>query len=179
MYPIYSASNNIEVSMGSDTDEVIDELFDAMLQRFQEERETSFEKGNEFIFENVHLLKYYFQKIDIRRSGLYIVTPEWLKNKEATINPKITDDDNCFQYSITIALDHKDIGKDPQRIKRIKPYITKYNWRGNIFRQGYMTGNNFNKIMTQLHLIYYVYLTILKKYIAFTNQNITMNIKIK
>ena len=61
-YPIYSASNNIEVSMGSDTDEVIDELFDAMLQRFQEEKETSFEKGSEFIFENVHLLKYYFQK---------------------------------------------------------------------------------------------------------------------
>ena len=48
--------------MGSDTDEVIDELFDAMLQRFQEEKETSFEKGSEFIFENVHLLKYYFQK---------------------------------------------------------------------------------------------------------------------
>ena len=33
---IYSASNNIEIFMGSDTDDVIDKLFDTILQRFQE-----------------------------------------------------------------------------------------------------------------------------------------------
>ena len=26
------------------------------------------------------------------------------------------------------ALDHKDIGRDPQRIPKIKPFISKYNW---------------------------------------------------
>ena len=30
------ASNNIEIFMGSDTDDVIDKLFDTILQRFQE-----------------------------------------------------------------------------------------------------------------------------------------------
>ena len=53
--------------MGSDTDEVIDRLFDTMLQRFQEAKETSFERGSEFIFENVDLLYYYFHRIDMRR----------------------------------------------------------------------------------------------------------------
>ena len=80
-----------------------DRLFNSMLQRFQEAKEKSFERGSEFIFENVDSL-YYFQKIDINRSGSYIETPKWLKDKKATISPQNTDNDNCFQYSITIAL---------------------------------------------------------------------------
>ena len=126
-HPKYSTSNNIEIPMGSDTDEVMDKLFDTLLQRFLEAKEISFEKGSEFIFENVDLLYYYFQKIDIRKTGSYIETPKWLKNKKTTINPKNIDDDNCFQYSITIVLNHNNIGKDPQKIKKIKPCITKYN----------------------------------------------------
>ena len=80
---VYSASDNIKIFMGSDADEVIDKLFDTMLQKFQEARETSFERGSGFIFENVDLLHYYFHKIDMRRCGSYIKTPEWLKNKKS------------------------------------------------------------------------------------------------
>ena len=95
-HPKYSTSNNIEIPMGSDTDEVMDKLFDTLLQRFLEAKEISFEKGSEFIFENVDLLYYYFQKIDIRKTGSYIETPKWLKNKKTTINPKNIDDDIVF-----------------------------------------------------------------------------------
>ena len=52
----------------------------------------------------------------MKRSGSYIKTPEWLQNKKATINPKNINDDNCFQCSMPVALDHKDIGRDLQRI---------------------------------------------------------------
>ena len=90
---MYSASNNIEIFMGSDRDEVINILFDTMLQRFQEARETSSERGSEFIFENVDLLYYYFHKIDMRRGESYIKTPEWIKNKKATINSKNMNDE--------------------------------------------------------------------------------------
>ena len=55
---MYSASDDIEIFMGIDTNEVIDRLFDTILQRFQELRETSFQRGSEFIFENVDLLCY-------------------------------------------------------------------------------------------------------------------------
>ena len=127
---VYSASDNIEIFMGTDTDEVIGVLFDTILQRFQQAIETSFNAGSEFIFENVDLLYYYFHRIDMRRGESYIETLEWLKNKKATINPKNINDDNCFQYSITVALDHKNIGIDLQRILKIKPFITKYNWDG-------------------------------------------------
>ena len=127
---VYSVSDNIEIFMGTYTDEVIDNLFDTMLQRFQEAKETSFERGSKFIFENVDLLYYYFHRIDMRRGQSHIKSPEWLKNKKATINPKNEDDDNCLQYAVPVALDHENIGRDPQRISKIKPLITKYNWEG-------------------------------------------------
>ena len=44
-------------------------------------------------------------------------SPEWLKNKK-TINPK-NNDDNCFQYALTVALNYQNIKKDPQRISKL------------------------------------------------------------
>ena len=35
-----------------------------------------------------------------------IKTPEWIKNKKSTINPKNEYDDNCLQYAVHAALDH-------------------------------------------------------------------------
>ena len=59
---IYSASKPVEIFMGSDTENVIDTLFNTILQRFQQAQETSNDKGSEFIPESVELLYYYFQK---------------------------------------------------------------------------------------------------------------------
>ena len=55
-------------------------------------------------------------------------SPKWLNNKKATINPE-NNDDKCFRYVITVALNHEQIKKDPQRITKIKPFIDKYNWK--------------------------------------------------
>ena len=62
--------------MGSDTEDVIDTLFNTILQRFQQAQETSNDKGSEFILESVGLLYYYFQKINIRRAESNIMSPE-------------------------------------------------------------------------------------------------------
>ena len=52
---------------------------------------------------------------------------KWLKKKKkATIYPK-NNDDKCFQYSITVTLNHKNIVKDPQRISKINPFNDQYN----------------------------------------------------
>ena len=78
---IYSPSNNVEILMGSETDDIINELFESLLQRFPEVRETSNNKESEFIHESVGLLYYCFHKIDLKRGGSYVDSPEWLKNK--------------------------------------------------------------------------------------------------
>ena len=38
-------------------------------------------KGSEFVFDCVHLLYYKCHKINLKRGGSYIDTPDWIKNK--------------------------------------------------------------------------------------------------
>ena len=65
---------------------------------------------NRYILNSIDLLYYHLQKIGLKRGGSYIDSPEWLKNKKATINPK-NNDDNCFKYALTVALIHQKIEK--------------------------------------------------------------------
>ena len=71
---------------------------------------------------------YNLNTVSLSRGGSCIDSPKWLKNKKATINPK-NNDDKCFQYALTVALNHEKIKKDPQRISKIKPFINQYNWK--------------------------------------------------
>ena len=108
---LYSKSKPVEIFMGSDTEDVIDTLFNTILQRFQQAQETSNDKGSEFIPKSVELLYYYFQKINIRRAESYIMSPDWIVNKKATINPKNEKDNKCFQWSIISGLNYNKIKK--------------------------------------------------------------------
>ena len=47
-----------------------------------------------------------------------------VKNKKATINPK-NNDEKCFQYALTVALNYEQIKKDAQGISKIKLWIGK------------------------------------------------------
>ena len=60
--------------MSSDTENVIDTLFNILLQNFQRIQETSNERGSEFIPDSVEVLEYEFHKIDIIRAESYIIT---------------------------------------------------------------------------------------------------------
>ena len=102
--------------MGSETDEIIEELFESLLQRSQEGLEESM-KGSEFIFDSVDILYYNLNKISLNRGGSYIDFPEWLKNKKATINPK-NNDNKCFQYALTVALNYQNIKKILKEYKK-------------------------------------------------------------
>ena len=64
-------------------------------------------------------------KISLNRGGSYIDSPECLKNKGVTINLK-NDDNDCFKYALTVALNNQEIGSNPQRISKIKPFINTY-----------------------------------------------------
>ena len=49
-------------------------------------------KESEFVLDGIDLFYYKFHKISLYRGGSYIDSPEWLKNKKATINPKNSDE---------------------------------------------------------------------------------------
>ena len=92
---MHTKSENIDIMMGSETDDIIEELFKSLLQRYQEGLEESM-RESEFIFDSVDALDYDLNKIRLSRSETYVDSPKWLKNKKATINPKNIYD-KCFQ----------------------------------------------------------------------------------
>ena len=99
-------SKQVEFYMGSDTENVINTLINILSQNFQRIQETSNERGSEFIPDNVELLEYELHKIDIIRAESYIVSPDWIANKKATLNPKREKDNKCFQWSTIAALNY-------------------------------------------------------------------------
>ena len=110
---IHSKSEPLEIFMGSNT-----EMFQ-LLQIFQCAQETSNDKGSEFIPDSVKLLYYRFQRTDIRRAESYIMSPDWIANKKATINPKNEKDNKCFQWSIISGLNYNKI-KEKELKKLLK-----------------------------------------------------------
>ena len=117
-YAMHTKSDNIGIMTGSETDETIEELFESFLQRYQGGLEESM-KGSKFVFYSVDLLCHELHKISLNRSGSYIDSPKWLKNKKSTINPK-NNDDKCFEYALTIALNHQNINKTKKKKNKKK-----------------------------------------------------------
>ena len=85
-------------------------------------------KGSEFVFDYVYLLYYKCHKINPNCGGSYIDSPDWIKNKKATINSINKKDNKYFQYTVTVVLSYQEIKEDQQRITKIIPFINKYNW---------------------------------------------------
>ena len=100
-------------------------------------------RGSEFEFDGVNLLYYDFNKISLNRGGSYIESAKWIKDKKSTTNPK-NNDYKCFQYAVTVALNHDKINKDPQRVSKIKPFIDQYNWNDIDFPSTAKIGKNSN-----------------------------------
>ena len=123
---MHTKSDNTEIMTSSDTNEVIKELFKSFLQRYQEGLQEKI-RGSKFEFDGIYLLYYDFNKISLNRGGSYIESSKWIKDKKSTTNPK-NNDYKCFQYAVTVALNHDKINNHPQRVSKIKPFIDQCNW---------------------------------------------------
>ena len=97
---MHTKSNNVEIMAGSETDEIIEDLFESFFQKYQEGLEKS-TRGSKFVYDSVDVLYYNLNKVSLSRGGSYIDSPKWLKNKKATTNLK-SKDYRCFQYALTV-----------------------------------------------------------------------------
>ena len=120
-----SKSGNIKFTPYSDANDVIEKLFTSLRSKYQDNLETSM-KGSDFIFDSVQLKYYKCDKVNFKRDGSYIDSPDWIKKKKATINPKNIGD-KWFQYAATVALNYEEIESHAERVSNIKPFINKYN----------------------------------------------------
>ena len=65
---MHTKSHNVEIMMSSETDEIIEELFEYFLQNYQKDLEESM-RGSGFICDSVDLLYYHLQKTSLTRKG--------------------------------------------------------------------------------------------------------------
>ena len=123
---MHSKSDNAEIMMGIETDDIINELFESFLKKYQEGLETKMREGSNFVFESVDLLYYSLHKISLNRSEPYQKSPKWIRDKGATINPKIKDN-KCFRDSIVALLNHERKPNPLERISNLEPFFDQYN----------------------------------------------------
>ena len=79
-------------------------------------------KGSDFVCDYVESLNYIFHKVHLKRSRSYTETPDWIKKKNAIINVE-NDDNKCFQYSVTGALNYDERKKHHQRVNKVKLFL--------------------------------------------------------
>ena len=68
---MHSKSDNAEIMMGIETDDIIKELFESFLEKYQEGLKTQM-SGSDFVFESLDLLYHNLHKISLNRDGSYV-----------------------------------------------------------------------------------------------------------
>ena len=76
---MHSKSNNLEFILHDNVNKVVNDLLESFLSRCQISLETSI-RASDFIFDSVQLFYYKFHKINFKRGGSYIDSPDWIKN---------------------------------------------------------------------------------------------------
>ena len=100
---MHTKSDNLKIIIGSEANDIIEELCESLLRNYHDKLEESV-KRNEFVRNRVDLLYYQLPKVSLQKTGSsYIDSCKWIKNKIATINPK-NSYSNCFLYHLTYCI---------------------------------------------------------------------------
>ena len=91
---VHQKSDNIEFVNNDKAEKVIKELFESLHNSYQIGLETSM-RDSDFTFDCVYLLYYDRHKINFKRGGSNIGSPDWIKNKKAAMNPISKTDNKC------------------------------------------------------------------------------------
>ena len=71
----YTKSDNTEIMFGDDNDDIIEQLFESLLKKYEENLQNKM-RGSEFEFDGANFLYYDFNKRRINRGGSYIDSPK-------------------------------------------------------------------------------------------------------
>ena len=78
---VFVWSDNEEVGLGNETDDIVKRLINSFLNNYQKE-ELILRNGSNFVFESVGLLSYHIHKTSLKRGNSYIKSPDWVANKK-------------------------------------------------------------------------------------------------
>ena len=92
---MHSKSDNIEILVDDEGDEVIKDLFPSLKKRYQNNLESMIDST--FVFHYVHSLYYKCHKINPDCGESYTDSLDWIKNKKTLINPINKNGNNLFK----------------------------------------------------------------------------------
>ena len=78
---MHSKSNNIEFISDDNENEVVNELLESLLSKYQIGLEISM-RGRDFIFDLVQILLHKCHKIKFKHGGSYIDSSVWIKKQQ-------------------------------------------------------------------------------------------------
>ena len=81
-YVMHQSSDNINFTSYSEVNYVTGKLFKSLRSKYPDALETS-TKGSDFIFDTVQIMYYKCHKVNFKRSGLNIDSPDWIKKKKS------------------------------------------------------------------------------------------------
>ena len=73
-------------------------------------------KSGGLILEGVELMNYDINKTTINTGGSYIKFPMWLISTKYTVNPQKKNDNNCFPFALTVALNYDKFNNYSEKI---------------------------------------------------------------
>ena len=94
-------------------------------------------------------------KISLNRAGSYIDFPSWIKSEKPTMNPK-NKGKECFNYAITVALNHEKIKKTRKEYQKLSLLSISITGEESRFHRIQRIGKKLNKIIQQLLLMSYL-----------------------
>ena len=133
--------------MNDEADEVIKGFFDPVKNSDQNNLVSI--KGIDFDFVYVHLLYYQCHKINLNCNTSNVDSPEWIENKKATTNP-INKKYNMTSIHCSSCIKLWRNKKNPQRIRKTKPFINEYNWEGINFQSEKDDWQKFDKNIVKI-----------------------------
>ena len=133
--------SNIMINVkGSDTDDLYSEMTQVISGKITRFRRT----GSNWNFRTVINLEVHMVDYKTLKGNSYIPLPKALRGKRAIINPKNKNDNECFKWAVTRALNPKD--QHPERIDReLRERANDFNWNGIDFPVSLASISKFEK----------------------------------
>ena len=99
----------------------IDNIVRSMIDHMAQQVENPALRDSKFVFSSVIRMDISIHRLNLTRGSNYIPLPDWLSHKEAIINPK-NSDMKYFKWAVIAALKWKEIGRDQQRVSKLRRY---------------------------------------------------------
>ena len=109
----------------SDMNEIAEQIINHTLNQI----ENSALANSRFVFEEVLRMDINVHHFNLTRGSSYLPLPDKLARKGAIINPK-NSDLLCFKWAIITAMKWRELGRDLQRISKLKKYKSEFDWNG-------------------------------------------------